>query len=151
MVETSLQPVVASVTNPDGYFTYLIDLSIEINNNVGRANAIGQKGAIATPEGSFQVSGSVNCAVQNNIEYLTAINEGTDATAHIIWATRDNLGLVFDLPLITLAGGGEVIGEGEIVTVPLTYNASASGRGSDRHTLMINNWNYLPDRVIPTG
>ena len=149
VVDASLQPADGSLTNPDAYFTYITELSIEIDNNVGRQNAIGTRGAIATPEGTFSVSGSLTCALQNNLEYLTAISEGADVTAHVIWATANNVGLVFDLPLITLGGGGETIGEGEIVSIPLTYEASASGEGDDRHTFMVNSWHYTPDRVAP--
>ena len=151
MIVSAIQPYSAADAFPSPYFTYVQDAAVTIDNSVGEVFAHTSLAAIENPEGSFVVNGTLTTMLRTDNRYLDAIREGTDATYHAIWASVDNLGLVMDLPLVTLSGGEAEVADSDVVKISTTFNASASRHdGNDSYTIAFNYFNYIPDALVDT-
>lgn len=126
-------------------FAFVTEASIAINNNVTPNKAVGVLGAFDVTAGTFTVSGNIT-AYFASIEATQAVRNNTDVTLDLGFV-RDNQGIVFDMPLISLGDGRLNVEVDQPITLPLSTDA-ASGQDIDAnldHTLLITYFNYLPN------
>lgn len=139
-LETGAQ---ANVNNPN-LFAYVTEMKVTINNNITPDKAVGVVGAFDATVGDFAVSATVT-AYFATVESVRAIRSNTDAALFTIFA-RDNAGMVFDIPLLSIGGGQLNIEKGNAITVPLETNAAKNSMG---YTTSYTNFAYLPDIAMP--
>ena len=129
---------------PTALFAFVTEATISINNNVTPNKAVGVLGAFDVTAGTFTVSGSLT-AYFANVSAVQAVRNNSDITLDIGFI-RDNQGIVFDMPLISLGDGRLSVEVDQPITLPLNTDA-ASGQDVDEnldHTLLITYFNYLP-------
>lgn len=124
---------------PADLFAYATEMTLKINNNVQPNKAIGVLGAFDTSAGMFEVGGSLT-AYFADIPAIQAVRENGDVTLDIVMV-KQNAGLVFDLPLLSLGNGRLTIEKDKTINLPLDMNAAES---KFHHTLLIGVFPYLP-------
>jgi len=127
--------------NPTALFGYILDGDIEINNNEDPNKAVGVVGAFDVTAGIFEVSGSVN-AYFTTVAAAQAVDDNADVTIDLA-LVKENAGIVFDLPLVTLGDGLPKVEADKAILLPLTTDAAASSVFN--HTLLVDFFHYLPD------
>lgn len=130
-------------------YAYLMDLSITIKNNNKANKAIGYLGAIDMTEGNFEVSAAVT-AYFANVSAAQAIENNKNVTLDTILA-RENHGIIFDIPLVSLSDGLPKIAANEAIQLPLDIDAAtaASINPNTDYTMMVMFFDYLPTAVAP--
>lgn len=129
---------------PAPLFAFVTEANISINNNVTPNKAVGVLGAFDVTAGTFAVSGSLT-AYFSNVAATQAVRNNASVTLDVSFV-KDNTGIVFDLPLISLGDGRLNVEIDQPITLPLTTDA-ASGQDVDAnldHTLLITYFDYLP-------
>lgn len=126
--------------NPEPLFAYATEITLTINNNVSPNKAIGVLGGFDTTAGTFEVGGSMTVYFAG-IEAVRAVRDNADITLDIA-LVKNNEGLVFDIPLLSLGDGRLSVEQDQAITLPLENNAAESKFG---HTLLFNSFSYLPD------
>ena len=126
-------------SNVTPLFAYLLDLTLNISNNVTPNKALGNLGAIDTTAGMFTADGSLTAYFVDTSSTM-AVRNNTDVTLDIVIA-KNNAGMVFDLPLITLGNGINAVEVDQPITVPLDMQAAQSKFG---HTMVYQNFPYVP-------
>lgn len=130
---------------PAALFAFVTEATITINNNVTPNKAVGVLGSFDVTAGTFTVSGSLT-AYFSSVAATQAVRNNADVTLDLS-VVKDNTGIVFDMPLISLGDGRLNVEIDQPITLPLTTDA-ASGQDVDAsldHTLLITYFNYLPD------
>lgn len=121
-------------------FLYATDLTITINNNASGAKAIGVLGNFDINIGVFDVGGSVTAYFQD-VRAVNAVRDNEDVSMDLIMV-KNNMGIVWDVPLMALGNGMVAVEQDQAITVPLDTMAAQSSFG---HTLMYVNFPYLPN------
>lgn len=133
-----------SVDATDAYvtplFAFASDLSLTIQNNASGAKAIGTLGSFEVNIGSFDVGGSLT-AYFASVAGVQAVRNNEDITLDVI-LVKSNLGLLFDIPLLSLGNGRLNVEKDQPITIPLDTTAAESSFG---HTLMFQYFPYLPN------
>lgn len=133
----------ASVTPTDAapipLFAYATELSLTINNNVTPNKAVGVLGGFDTSAGTFEVGGKVT-AYFADIAAVQAVRNNADVTVDYIMC-KNNTGLLWDIPLLSLGDGRLSVEKDAPITLPLDTNAAESKFG---HTLLFQSFAYLP-------
>lgn len=132
----------ASATDPkpSPLFAYATELKLTIKNNVTPNKAIGVLGAFDTSTGTFEVGGSLTAYFADTVA-VSAIRNNADVTLDVI-LTKDNSGILFDLPLISLGDGRLAVEQDQPITLPVETMAAESKFGN---TLLLQFFKYLPD------
>ena len=105
---------------------FVLEASIEINNNLRRQPAVGVFGAAGIGVGEFSVTGTLSTYFDND-EILQVILQNQETTLDLITQGGDGRSIVFDLPRIKFSGGApDVPGKNQDVTIPGTYQAILS-------------------------
>lgn len=102
---------------------YVSELSVEINNNARRRNAVGIFGAWSIGVGEFAVTGSMQTYFSNADLLQDLVN---NKETSLNFAVRDNAkhAYFFDMPRVKYSSGNpEVSGKNEDVMLPLEYQA----------------------------
>ena len=120
-------------------FLYATDLTITINNNASGAKAIGVLGNFDINIGVFDVGGSVTAYFQD-VRAVNAVRDNADVSMDLI-LVKNNMGIIWDIPLMALGNGMVAVEQDQAITVPLDTMAAQSSFG---HTLMYVNFPYLP-------
>ncbi len=126
-------------SNVTPLFAYLLDLNLSISNNVTSTKALGTLGAFDTNAGQFTADGKLT-AYLSDISAVSAVRNNTDVTIDIVMA-KNNAGMVFDMPLISLGGGMSKVEKDKPITVPIDAMAAQSRFG---HTMLYQNFPYVP-------
>ena len=129
---------------PSALFAYVTDANIAINNGVTPNKAIGVLGAFDASAGDFAVTGSLT-AYFSEVAAISAIRNNSDVAFNMILAS-DNVGMIFDIPLMSLGGGRLNIEKDAPINLPIEMNAAENSYG---HTLLSNFFAYLPDVAMP--
>ncbi len=102
---------------------FVLEATIEINNNLRRQPAVGVFGAAGIGVGEFGVTGTLSTYFDND-EILQVILQNQETTLDLITQGGDGRSMVFDLPRIKFSGGApDVPGKNQDVTIPGTYQA----------------------------
>ena len=129
---------------PIPLFAFVMEATININNNITPNKAVGILGAFDVTAGTFTVSGSLK-AYFADITAVAAVRNNSDVTLDMSFV-RDQQGIVLDFPLLSLGDGRLSVETDQPITLPLNTDA-ASGQDVDAnldHTLLITYFNYLP-------
>ena len=131
-----------SATNPapTPLFAFATEMTLTVNNNVTPNKAIAVLGAFDTSAGTFEVGGSMT-AYFSDVTAVQAVRGNSDVTIDMIMVKK-NLGMIFDMPLISLGDGRLSVEQDQAITIPLETNAAESKFGN---TLTFVNFSYLPD------
>lgn len=139
-----LSPVSQINAAPSSLFAFVTEATISINNNVTPNKAVGVLGAFDVTAGTFTVSGNIT-AFFSDVAAILAVRNNSDVTLDIGFV-RDNQGVIFDFPLISLGDGRLNIEVDQPITLPLATDM-ASGEDVDEalnHTMLVTYFNYLP-------
>lgn len=102
---------------------FVLEATIEINNNLRRQPAVGVFGASGIGLGEFGVTGTLSTYFDND-DILQVILANDETTLDLITQGGDGRSMVFDLPRIKFSGGApDVPGKNQDVTIPGTYQA----------------------------
>lgn len=132
-------------TAPTPLFAYVDALTLNINNNISRVEVLGADGAVDLSYGGLDVSAEIT-AIFEDTASLDTIRNVDDVT--INWRlVKENAGVHFDLPLLTLQSPGPDVAPDTAIKLPVTSEgntgASINSTALD-HTLMITYFPYLP-------
>lgn len=105
---------------------FVLEASIELNNNLRRQPAVGVFGAAGIGAGELSITGTLSTYFDNK-EILEIILANTETTLDLITQGPDGRSMVFDLPRIKFsAGAPDVPGKNQDATIPGTYQALLS-------------------------
>jgi hypothetical protein len=105
---------------------FVLEATIEINNNLRRQPAVGVFGAAGIGVGELSVTGTLSTYFDND-EILQVILTNDETTLDLITQGGDGRSMIFDLPRIKFSGGApDVPGKNQDVTIPGTYQAILS-------------------------
>lgn len=130
---------------PTAAFVYAQELTLSINNNANANKAVGFLGSFDITAGTLEVGGSVT-AYFSSVQALQQIRDNESVTMDVILA-RDNAGMAFDMPLVSLGGGRVNATADQAIQLPLDMQA-VSGLAVHEglnHTILICYFDYLPD------
>lgn len=126
-------------TIPVPFFNYMSSCNIAINNNGSEMKAIGVLGNREISSGKF------NCEVSPSV-YFTDVSaiksmwENVDCGMQLI-LSRNNEGVIFDVPMMGLGSSIPSISEDEPITMDLTATGAKSKYG---YTFCYTTFAYLP-------
>lgn len=129
---------------PTPLFAFVEEITLTINNNVTANPALSVLGAAVITIGTFEVGGSLTAYYQNQTA-ADAVRNNDNLTLDFA-LVKENAGIFFDIPLITLGDGRPTVELDTPVKLPLGSEA-ATGALIDPsldHTLMICFFDYLP-------
>lgn len=130
--------------NPLPLYAFASAIKIVINNAAVPNKAIGTLGGFNVSSGDFAVSGTLT-AYFSTIAAVNFIRNNADVCLQLILA-RANSGFIFDMPLLSLGGGGNKVQKDKPITVDLTTDAAKCIGG---YTLLANFFEYLPTVAMP--
>lgn len=125
--------------NTEPLVAFINDMTITINNNVSMAKALGILGAFSQRAGNFVVGGNLN-GYFASVAAVQAVRDNATVTMDII-AVKNNRGMIWDIPALSLGGGRVSVEQDQAVMIPLENNAYESEFG---HTLQFQSFSYLP-------
>ncbi len=132
--------------NPTPLFAFVEEFSLAINNNIESLKAVGVLGGFSFSIGNFEVTGATT-AYFTTTEAITAVRANSDVTIDAILA-KQNAGVVFDIPLLTLKLSGLSVEKNQAVKAPLETAAAQSPQG---YTLGVTFFHYLPTVAMPVA
>jgi hypothetical protein len=144
VVRNNLAVIDPETSVPTQLFTYITEGTLTINNNVSPFKVIGALGGIDVNTGNFDVGGEVS-AVFTTVEAINAVEDNSDVTLDFI-AAFDNHGVIWDIPLLTLAGGMPEIEENVHVKLPLEMMGAEN---PNDYTMSFTSFDYLPLTAMP--
>lgn len=130
--------------NQSALFAYVTDAKLSVSNGVTPNKAIGVLGAFDASAGDFAVSGSVT-AYFSTVSAVSAIRSNSDVGFNAIFA-RENAGVVFDIPLMSIGGGRLAVEKDAPINLPIDMNAAENVFG---FTLGTTFFSYLPTSAMP--
>lgn len=121
-------------------FVYATDLTLTIANNASGLKAVGVLGNMDVSVGTYDVGGSVTAYFQD-VRAVNAVRNNESVSMDLV-LVKNNIGIVWDIPLMTLGNGMVAVEQDQAITVPLDMTAAQSSFG---HTLLYVNFPYLPN------
>lgn len=135
-----LSSVVPGNAVPVPLFAFATEMTLTINNNVSANKAIGSLGAFDMTAGTFEVGGSATVYFADVLA-TRAVRDNADVTLDMI-LVKNNAGLLFDIPLLTLGDGRATVEQDQSIMLPLENMAAESAFGN---TLTYISYPYLPN------
>lgn len=129
-----------TASSPVALFAYVTDLTVTVNNNASPVKAVGVLGAIGISSGTIEIGGS-QTAYFTGVEAVQAVRNNESVTLDLL-LVKNNAGLLFDLPLITLGNGRLNVEADAPITLPLDNMAAQSKFGT---SMMYMAFDYLPN------
>jgi hypothetical protein len=130
--------------NPTPLFAFAEELSISVNNGISLDKAVGVLGGFDASYGNFVVGGSIT-AYFVDTPSVAAIRNNSDVTMdmHLV---KENAGVTFDIPLMSLSDGRLDVTQNEAIKIPLTPEAASASSAISgfTHTLLMSFYDYLP-------
>lgn len=129
-------------------FAYVTEASITLNNNMSPNKAVGVLGAFDMTAGIVEIGGELT-AYFTTIEAVRAVRNNSSLTFDLS-LIKDNTGIIFDMPLLSLSNGRPEVELNEPIMIPLEQMA-ATGEDINanlNHTLLITYFNYLPEAAM---
>lgn len=126
-------------------YGYLMNLSLTVKNNAKTNKAVGVLGSIGTTAGQFEVSAAAT-AYFANVTAAQAISTNANVTLDCVLC-KDNQGMIFDVPLISLGDGRPDVKQNEVIQLPLSIDAATASslNTATDFTLLIMFFDYLPN------
>lgn len=136
--------VSGSDENITALFAFMSDLTLTINNNLNPLPAVGTFGPFDVSLGMFTVSGQLT-AYFGDIAAVNAVRNNSEVTLdfHIV---KENAGMSFDIPLISLGDGRVNVEQDQAIMLPLSIDATVATPVTSAydHTFMMVFYDYLP-------
>lgn len=146
-VRRSRLNIVTATANATPLFGFASEATITINNNASPNKAIGVLGAFEVTVGNFVVNGKLTVYF-SDIAAISAIRANSDCTFDTI-LVKNNAGIAYDLPLVSLGDGRASIEQDQPITLPISMDASTAVgltvSTSLNHTLLMVFFDYLPN------
>jgi hypothetical protein len=102
---------------------YVLEATVNINNNLRRRNAVGVLGAVSLGVGEFTVTGSLNTYFDNK-DLVKDLFDNVESSFDFVLVGGDGRGAMIDMPRIKWSGGApDVSGKNQDVVVALGYQA----------------------------
>lgn len=139
---TRIRSAIQGVNTPP-LFAFITDLTITVNNNITPSKAVGTLGAFDVNIGDFVAEGNIT-AYFTDVEAQRAVRDNEDVTIDFA-ITNDNVGWVFDLPLLTLGEGRLNVTKDEPITIPVSIGGARDPFLNT--TLQAVFFAYAPDRA----
>lgn len=141
MVELTIYDATRSKQTP--LFAFCEGFTMSSNNNVTVDKAVGVLGGFDVTVGQFDVSASTD-AYFADVGALKAIRNNADVGANIILAQK-NYGIIFDIPLGSVAGGQLDIEKNSSVKTTIEFTGAENRFG---YTMQVQSFAYLPTRAM---
>lgn len=125
--------------NPTPIVGYLTELTINLKNNISPLKAVGVLGAFEASAGMFDIGGSTS-AYFSDVAAVSSVRSNADVSMDAA-IVKNNAGIIFDIPLITLGDARLKVEKDKPIMIPLEIMAA---EGSNGHTFMIGHFPYLP-------
>ena len=132
--------------NNSSLFAYVSEFSLTINNNITPTKAIGILGGFDINAGNFDVTGSVETYF-STVAAVQAIRDNADVSLNLI-LSKDNTGIVLDVPLLSISGGRTTVEIDTPVKLPLEI---AGAKNSEDYTFLSTWFPYLPDAAMASN
>lgn len=130
--------------NPAPLYAYASDIKLVINNGVKPNKALGVLGGFSVSTGDFVVNGTAVAYFQS-VDVVNSIKHNADVCLQSILA-HQNSGMVFDVPRLTLGGGGSKVEKDKPIVIDLTTEGVKSVQG---FTFSLSVFDYLPTVAMP--
>lgn len=129
---------------PEPLFGFLLESTLNINNNLTGNKALGVVGNFDITAGTFEVSISAT-AYFSDVAAIRAVHENADVTLDYL-LMKNNQAVLFDLPMLALGDGRPAVELDQPITLPLTGDAATAKKlGEDfNYTLNVNFFDALP-------
>lgn len=130
---------------PTPLFAFSEEITLTLNNNITPNKALGVLGSFAVTIGTFEVGGSLTSYFAN-LTATQAVNNNSDITLDAI-IVKNNQGITFDLPLVSLGDGRPTVEQDQPIKLPLTMDAATAAKIDPTldYTFMMIFWDYLPN------
>lgn len=135
----SLSVVDNTTSTPAKVFSFVTTMTLTINNNVSAAKAVGKLGAIGMNVGNIDVGGAITAYFQDTTG-IAAVRNNTRCALDI-QLVKNNQGILFDVPLLSLGNGRLAVQKDNPITLPLDTNGAQSPFGN---TITFMVFPYLP-------
>ena len=139
-----LAKVVPGDAAPVDLFAFAEEMTITLGNNLEPNKALGYFGSFEITAGTFEVGGSMT-AYFADITATKAIIDNDDLTfdVHMI---KQNSGITFDMPLLSLGDGRPNVEQDQAIKLPLTMEAATGAKIDSTldYTFLFMFWDYLP-------
>ena len=140
-----LAKVEADDEAPTALFAFLTELSLVINNNNTPNKAVSVLGAFEVTTGTFEIGGATT-AYFANVEAISSVQNNDDVTIDFLIA-KQNAGIWFDVPLLTLGDGRPAVEQDTAITIPLSIEAATAAKidATLDYTLQFQFFDFLPN------
>ena len=139
-----LAKVVDGDPAPTDLFAFAQEMTLTLSNNIEPNKALGVLGSFEVSAGTFEIGGSMT-AYFADTEAANAIRNNDDLSfdVHMI---KQNSGITFDLPLLSLGDGRPNVEQDQPITLPLSIEAATGAKIDSNldYTLLFMFWDFLP-------
>lgn len=133
-------------TVPVPFFHYMNSTTIAINNNASENKAVGVLGNFDISVGKMDCTASPSGIYFSDVNTIKSMWENIDCGMQII-VSRNNEGMIFDVPMLGLGSSIPSVSEDEPITMDLEANGAKSKYG---YTFCYTNFQYLPTIAMAT-
>lgn len=130
---------------PKSLYAKVMEGNLTISNGATGLKALGTLGSFEINVGDFVVGGELEVYF-STIEAVRAVKNNADVGFNLI-CSKDNAGFVYDIPLLSLAGGLAQVEKDEPIMLPLEKEGAENDFG---YTMSATYFSYLPTVAMAT-